>query len=248
MAFGIWSVYWVAVMFTRYYVFSVGSTRVIIEGAACTTFWPLKGLWKCDPSWNVKSNCLVTNPQEEKSSLMVSAGAHRPKTTSLSHCLHVTSKHIVKSKNWGRKEWFLSMCRDKVLAFYSWGWKWTVFFAACNSRAQILCWLDSVWLPAQQKKYFFGYPQVCLPSFFKFCSWIHWADAMLDYVYASHLFGRVNQILFDSLGLGSWWGGTDTSEGNFCCSEQELISWWCLLAQCLPQLWFKSLDHEQVPE
>lgn len=33
---------------------------------------------------------------------------------------------------------------------------------------------------------------------------------MLDYVYASHLFGRVNQILYDSLGPGTWWNGTDT--------------------------------------
>lgn len=98
------------------------------------------------------------------------------------------------------------------------------------------------------KIYFFGYPQVCLPSFCKFCSWIHWADAMLDYVYASHLFGRANQNLYDSLGLGSLWGGMDASGGNFCCSEWELISWWCLLAQCLLQWWFKNLDHEQVPE
>lgn len=34
---------------------------------------------------------------------------------------------------------------------------------------------------------------------------------MLDYVYASHLFGRVDQILYDSLVLGSWWSGIDTS-------------------------------------
>lgn len=35
---------------------------------------------------------------------------------------------------------------------------------------------------------------------------------MLDYVYASHLFGRVNQILYDSLVLGTWWSATNTSE------------------------------------
>lgn len=95
---------------------------------------------------------------------MVSVGVHRPKNTSLNHCFHVTSKHVVKSKNWGRKELFLSMCRDKLLAFYSWGWKWTVFFAACNSRAQILCWPDSVWLPAQQKNTFLAtLRSACLP-------------------------------------------------------------------------------------
>lgn len=150
-------------MFIRYYIFSVGSTRVIIEGAVCTTFWPLKGLWKCDPGWNVKINCLVTNPQEEKGSQMVSARVHRPKATS-SHSFHVTSKHVIKSKNWRRRRWFLSMCRDKLLAFHSWARKWTVFFASCNSRAQILCWPDFVWLPAQQKNTFLAtLKSACLP-------------------------------------------------------------------------------------
>lgn len=98
------------------------------------------------------------------------------------------------------------------------------------------------------KKYFFGYPRVCLPSFFKFCSWVHWADAMLDCVYASHLFGRVTQILYDSLELGSWWGGTDTLGETSAAVKKEFIIWCCLLAQRLLQWWFKSLGHEQVPE
>lgn len=183
--------------------------RVIIEGAACTTFWPLKGLWKCDPSWNVKINCLVTNPQEEKSSQMVSAGVHRPKNTSLSHCFHVTSKHVVKSKNWGRMI-FINVQRQApcIFTLQAGNELFSLLLAIqgrkyCADRTLSGCLLN-------KKNYLFGYPQVCLPSFFKFCSWIHWADAVLDYVYASHLFGRVNQILYDSLGLRSWWGGTDT--------------------------------------
>lgn len=139
------------------------SARVIIEGAACTIYWPLKGLCKCDPGWNLEINCLVSNPQKDERSQMISAGGHRPKNTFLSHHFHVASKRVVKLKNWGRRGWFLSTCEDELLAFYSavhllyflinatWGWKWTLFFAACNARAWMLCWPYSAWLPAQQK-------------------------------------------------------------------------------------------------
>lgn len=191
--------------------FSVGSTRVIVEGAACTTFWPLKGLWKCDPSWNVKINCLVTNPQEEEGSQMVSTRVHRPKSTSLSHCFHVTSKRVVKSKNWGRKEWFLSIAETNSLHFpLEAGNELFSLLLAIQGRKYCADRILSVCLLKQKNTFLATLRSACLP-FFKFCSWIHWADAILDYEYVSHLFGRVNQVLYDSLGLGSWWGGTDTS-------------------------------------
>lgn len=107
---------------------------------------------------------------------MVAARVQRPENTFLSHCFHMASKCVVKPKNWGRRGWFFSTCKDRLLAFYSavnllffliyatWGWKWTVFFAACNSRVRMLCWPYSAWLPAQQKNTFLAtFKSVCLP-------------------------------------------------------------------------------------
>lgn len=139
---------------------------------------------------------------------MVSAGVHRPKNTSLSHCFHVASKHVVKSENWGRMI-FINVQRQApcILLFRL---EISCFLCCLQFKGTNIVLTGLCLAACSTKKYLFGYPQVCLPSFFKFCSWIHWADAVLDYVYASHLFGRVNQILYESLGLGSWWGGTDT--------------------------------------
>lgn len=161
----------------------------------------------------VKINCLVSNPPEGEGSQMVSAGVHRPKNTFLSHCFHMASKHVVKAKNW-RKEWFLLMCKDELLTFYSavrllyllihatGGWKWTGVFAACNSRAQMLCWPYSAWLPACPKNTFLAtFESVCLP----FSSSVPgYSDQMPCWakLSASHLFGSVNQILCGFLGLG----------------------------------------------
>lgn len=167
----------------------------------------------------------------------------------------MASKCVVKPKNWGRRGWFFSMCKDQLLAFYSavhllyfliyatWGWKWTVFFAPCNSRVRMLCWPYSAWLPAQQKILFWLLSSL-FAFLFKFCSWIHWPDAMLGYMYASHLFGGVNQILYGFLGLGGWCCRTDTSGINFCWSERGFR--WCLLAHCLLEWYFKSLNLERV--
>lgn len=107
----------------------------------------------------------------------------------------------------------------------------TVFSNTHNSRLEMnwfLCCLQFrganvvLTIPCSTKEYFFGSLLVCLPSFSKFCSWIPCPDAMLGYVYASHLFGSLNQNHHNF--LRAWWGRTDTTGVNFCCSEWSLIS------------------------
>lgn len=85
---------------------------------------------------------------------------------------HMASKCVAKPKNGWGTGWYISMCKTKLLVFYfavpwlyflihtTWGWKWTDFFAACNSGAQVLCWP----YPAQQKNSSLApFKSVCLP-------------------------------------------------------------------------------------
>lgn len=104
-------------------------------------------------------------------------GCTGQKTTLLSHCSHTASRRVVKPENGERGGGFLSTCEDQLLALCSavhvlyflthsaCGWKWSVCFAACNSRAQMLSWPYSAWLPARQKKNTFlaTSKSICLP-------------------------------------------------------------------------------------
>lgn len=133
----------------------------------------------------------------------------------------------------------------------------TVFSNLCNLRLEMNCFLCCLQFKGANvvltilclaacstKKYFFWLLSSLFAFLFKFCSWIHWPDAMLGYIYASHLFGSVNQILYGFLGLGGWWCRTDASGINFCWSEWGFR--WCLLAHCLLEWYFKSLNLERV--
>lgn len=112
-------------------------------------------------SWLKWRDGLVSNPQEDGGSQVVSAGGHRPKNTFLSHCFHMAAKCVVKLRNWGRGGWFLSMFKDELFAFYSvcslyfliqttWGY---LQFKGANVVLTVPCLAA-----CSTKKYFFWLP------------------------------------------------------------------------------------------